>query len=95
MAQSLINISAEAFEMQLYRFSINQLKDLLLQIYQWKKSEGVKLNPEKIEDLNLITNIERKQTKIVKEFMRRGYLTQRDMEQYLIWENSLNKGKKL
>ena len=58
MSQSLLDISPEAFELQLYKMSNRQLVGLIKRIYEYKKDLQGKLDPE--AHIGIIANIEGK-----------------------------------
>ena len=89
MAQDLRTISQEAFKMQLFKFSNKQLLELLENIYQLKTTYGNVMNTDEVQD------IERKETKINAEMMRRGFLKKSDYEDYFNWLKTVNKKKKV
>ena len=93
MAQNLVDISQESFQMQINVMSIDALKRLIKEIYDWKMDKKNKLNPEDICDMSLIINIERKETKVMNELQRRGYLKKEDYNQFYDWLATLNKKK--
>lgn len=64
MAQDLLNISLEAFKLQLYKFDLGALKQTLELIYEAKQSKYGYLH---------IDNLERKETAVDAELLRRGY----------------------
>ena len=88
MAQDLLKISVEAFELQLPRLHIDVLKNLLRGIYELKWEKG-KNWPD-----DIIMDIERKETKINRELMRRGFLKSKDYEDYFAWLKKINTGKR-
>jgi hypothetical protein len=63
MAQDLLKISIEAFKLQLYKFDLGALKQTLDQIYEAKQSSVGHL---------YVDTLERKETAIEAELMRRG-----------------------
>lgn len=89
MAQDLLNITQEAFQLQLYKISSGQLIDLIRQIYEFKWENG-KDFPEPV-----IMDLERKETKINAELMRRNVLTGRDYDDYFTWIRKINKKKRV
>jgi len=93
MAQSLIDISMEAFQLQLWRMSVPALKATLREIYSWKMDNKNKLDPEHEYDRNLILNIERKETKIWRELQKRGYLGKKDYNDFYQMLSTINKKK--
>ena len=64
MAQDLLKISLEAFKLQLFKFDLGALKQTLEQIYEAKQSKYGYLH---------IDNLERKETAIEAELLRRGH----------------------
>lgn len=88
MAQDLLKISIAALELQLPRMSNDVLKGLLRGIYELKWSSG-KDWPD-----DIIMDIERKETKINREMMRRGFLNKKDYEDYFSWLKKINTGKR-
>lgn len=89
MAQNLLEISQEAFRLQLYRIPSKNLVKLLEEIYKFKWENGKDFNDETIMD------IERKETKINAELMRRGYLKSKDYHDYFAWLAKINKKKRV
>ena len=89
MAQDLRKISHEVFGMQLFKFSTSQLVDLLKQIYDLKTTYGHVMNHDEVID------IERKETKINAELMRRKHLTKADYADYFSWLRKINRKKKV
>jgi len=84
-----MTITPEMFELQIHKVSTSQLKDLLKNIYELKWNKGKMFSMDKIMD------IERKETKIVKELMRRGYLTKRDQASFQKFLDTENFRKKV
>lgn len=89
MAQDLRKISHEAFGIQLFRLPIDQLVNLLKEIYDLKTTYGHVMNNDEIID------IERKETKINAELMRRKHLTKKDYADYFSWLKTINRKKKV
>jgi hypothetical protein len=89
MAQDLKSISQEAFKMQLFKLSNKQLVNLLESIYKLKTEYGHIMNNDEIIDL------ERKETKLNAELMRRGFLKKSDYDDYFKWLKTINKKKKV
>jgi len=71
MAQDILTVSQEEFEAALPKISTFSLKNLLTGIrgFLMKSSNG---------RIDLIMDLERKQSKIIKELQRRKYLTKKD-----------------
>ena len=84
-----MSISQEAFKLQLYKISSEELVNLIEQIYQFKWEYGKHFSDDKIMD------IERKETKINAELMRRGYLKSKDYDDYLAWLRKINHKKRV
>lgn len=95
MAQSLLEITPESLEMQLYKMSIAQIKGLVKDIYEWKHSKGKYLNPEVIADMQIILDIEKKETKLMKEMQRRSFLNSKEYNDFYTWLGSMNNVKKV
>jgi len=93
MAQSLTEISLEQFQFQLSMMNISNLKHVIENIYKWKMDNKNKLDPENIHDMNIIMNIERKETKVWNELQLRGYLGKNDYEDFYNWLSTMNKKK--
>lgn len=89
MAQDLIKISQEAFQIQLYKIPSKQLVELIHKIYEFKWEKGKYFDDETIMD------IERKETKINAELMRRGYLKAKHYDDYFAWLKKINKKKRV
>ena len=89
MAQDLRTISQEAFKIQLFKLSNKQLLELLESIYGLKTSYGHVMRDDEVQD------IERKETKINAELMRRGFLKKSDYEDYFGWLKKINRKKKV
>lgn len=89
MAQDLLNISPESFEIQANVMKSNDLVALLRQIYDFKYEKGKMMPYEKILDL------ERKETKIMKILMSRKYLNKQNSAEYQAFINKMNFRKKV
>jgi hypothetical protein len=87
MAQDLLKISREKFELQLSTISFGTLKNLAEEIFVLLKNEAFKsLDLERVKDL------ERKQTLILKEMKLRGKLNNKMANnEYMNWLYSRNK----
>ncbi len=88
MAQNLLEISQAAFELQLHKIPTKQLVKLLEGIYNYKWDSG------KNWDLETVKNLERKETKINAELMRRGYLNKKEYKDYFAWLKKINYKKR-
>lgn len=71
MSQDLISISQEMFQMQLYKMSVSNLKDIAVRIVKLNKERAMKLQDEDICRDYQILDLERKLSKILSEFQRR------------------------
>ena len=89
MAQDLFSISLESFDLQIYKIPSKTLVGLIKEIYELKHTAGKYWSIEKIKD------IERKETRIMKELQRRGYLNSSVSGQYQEWLNKINHKKKV
>lgn len=69
MAQDLKKISVESFRVQIYKVPTDQLERLREQIYEIKRSSIGNY---------LVDDLERKETIIIAEMMRRGYLKHKE-----------------
>lgn len=90
MAQDLLNISQEAFELQLATMSNSALMTVLKQIvvYKWE-------NTKQLEIRNKLFDIERKHSKVERVLIERGYLHTNLYGQYNKWLRSINYKKKV
>lgn len=89
MSQDLLKISVEAFEVQLFKIPSDQLVGLLKNIYELKWEKG-KNWPD-----DIIADIERKETKINRELMRRKHLTKKEYADYFKFISDNNRKKKI
>lgn len=89
MAQDLLNISPESFEIQANVMKSKDLVTLLRQIYDFKYEKGKMMPYDKILDL------ERKETKIMKILMSRKYLNKQNSQEYQQFLNKINFKKRL
>jgi hypothetical protein len=85
MAQNLLTISQLDFDRQIHKISSKTLVKLLYEIYEFKWEYGKRFSPEQIGD------IERKETKINKVLMDRGYLSQKDYKEYFEFLHKINR----
>ena len=74
MSQDLKDISLEAFQIQLYKIASRELEKLREQIYDIKRSSI---------GYALMHDLERKETAILRELMRRAYLKHKENPQDL------------
>ena len=79
MAQDLLKISLEAFEIELHSISTGTLKNLLVELFTFIKKHADILPQPKIIEL------ERKQTKIWKELQRRKVLNNNTNVDFTKW----------
>ena len=87
MAQDLIAISQEAFALQLPVISSGTLKALLLQLAQFKRDNAKRLALDQAK----LGDILRKESKIQRELMRRGYIkSQKEKRQFGEWQKGIN-----
>jgi hypothetical protein len=70
MAQDLVKISPELFELQLPRLNFVTLKQLYEACIQWKRDNGDKVGVT--IPMSIYLSMERKQSKIVLELKRRS-----------------------
>jgi hypothetical protein len=87
--QTLFSITPEEFQSKLYNISDKNLMSLLYEIYELKNTQGKKWN------MDIICDIERKETKINAELMKRGYLDKKDYADYFKMLNKINYKKKV
>ena len=83
MAQALDKISLEAFKIQIHKIASRDLERLREQIYEIKRSSLGYI---------IANDLERKETAIMAELMRRGYLRHKERPQDL--EDYNNQTKK-
>ena len=88
MSKSLLTVSLEDFQVQVYKITTKNLVSLLEGIVQVKWEYGKTFTDEQICD------IERKHSKIEHELIRREYLGKADRQQYNEWFAKINKGKR-
>jgi len=89
MAQDLLNISQESFALQIHKIASKTLVQLLRQLYELKWQYGKNWPIEKI------TDIERKESKIIFELQIRKYKTKKDAQEFNLYIKSINKGKRV
>ena len=81
MAQSLLKISTDTLRLEVYKLTISQIKRLIEQIYEHKRSSIGN---------SLIYDLERKETVLEGEMIRRGYLKHKrrpgDLQDYNNWK---------
>ena len=80
MSQSILTVSQSDFERSVFMMSIGQLRSLIRGIYEFKTGRRMEQNE--------IMDIERKESKIWKEFQRRGYLKTGEGVELQKWCNS-------
>ena len=88
MAQDLLTISVQAFELQLFKMSNGKLKEIIKMIYNAKWEKGKDFSDAQIMEL------ERKETKILAEMQRRGYFKKADNQDYFDWIKTINKKRR-
>jgi len=86
MAQDILTISLEDFEKRLPKVSNSDCKNLLTGIRSFLMENASKMQMEQIMDL------ERKQTKILKALVARGYLTKKNFQEYQKFHMKNTKG---
>jgi len=86
--QTLFACTQEDFLKQIYRISSQNLVKLLYEIYELKHDRG------QFWDESTMMDIERKETKINAELIRRGYLDKKGYEEYFRMMRKLGNGKK-
>lgn len=84
MSQDLNQISPEAFELQLYKIPTRALLSLYRELLQFKWEHGRNFSHDKICD------IERKDSLIQKELMKRGFLTKENRDEFVKMTRKLN-----
>ena len=89
MSQNLLTISQSDFERELPRISTSGLVSLLKNVYEFKWEKGKRFSVEQMID------IERKETKINAELMRRKYLGQKDYKEYFEFLKKINYKKRM
>ena len=93
MAQDLLEISAESFDLQLPFMSTMALKDLHRRIYEDFKWRFLDKIPEPV-----MLDLERKESMIIRELQRRGFYKPKhnpqEKEDYFRWRASFNKRKR-
>ena len=87
MAESILDIPIDSFRRQVRQISGPNLKGLIRGIYDLKYTVRDGILDSQILDL------ERKETIIQAEMMRRGYLTKKEAQEYQIWRKGLFKKK--
>lgn len=88
MSQDLNKISPEAFELQLYKIPTGNLIQLYKELLQFKWDFCKDFSHDKICD------IERKDSMIQKELMRRKILTKANRDDFMIMTRKLNYKKR-
>jgi hypothetical protein len=89
MSQDLIKISPEQFELQIYKISSRNLISLLRELIEYKWDYGKHFSQSEIED------IERKDSIIQKELMRRGLVTKENLDSFMQYMKLFNYKKRV
>lgn len=88
MTQDLRTISVEKFRLEIYRLSFAQLKSLMRGIYEYKRNIAIPADAD-------IIDLERKESIIEKELLRRGShnpkFKKEEYEDHRKWKRSLIK----
>jgi hypothetical protein len=85
----------EGFQIQLAGMKTGAIKTLLKDIYTWKRDNKDKFSVDVQADLEVILNVERKETKIWTELSRRGYLTKKDYNDFFKMLSDVQKQKRV
>jgi len=93
MSQDLIKMSPIKFEVMLGGMNFDAIKSLAVQIKEFIYDYALKLPEERVINNPIILDLERKQTKIINELMKRGYLTKENQAQFNDWLYKKNKKK--
>ena len=83
MAKDLRTIPLEIFELHIKNIKSDTLRRLLVALYEDCSLYGRKFIKDKIPDF--ICDLERKQTKILNELMRRGEVNKKNFVEYTKW----------
>ena len=89
MAQNFTTISPVSFSLQLPGVSTATLKRLMGYIYEWKKENRKRTNNVELISDKMILDMERKETLIYVELMRRGVLNKNTKADFAAWRRKL------
>ena len=89
MTKSILTISRDQFQGELYKIGTKNLVGLLEGLVKFKWEYGKYWPDEQINDM------ERKHSMIEKELQRRGYLDKSSRGQYNDWMKSINRKKRI
>jgi hypothetical protein len=92
MAQDLRQVSPDKLRLQIYALSVSQIKQLIGGIYEYKRS--IKDPTDEI-----VMDLERKETILEAELIRRGYFlpkkNQGELQDYNTWKLKMASKKRL